>query len=156
MRIDVVMKDSRAEIGLTGVDDFTRFSVRVVGKNADLPALRALCPALGHADEMGDVFVARSGLIELAGPTAEGPMWLSSLASVIAFAPSQGWTDQTGAIRVHVEYGAADTRSTREVPPACVTPTFIDRLGVGGAPVQGAPRNDSSASSKASGASNIG
>jgi hypothetical protein len=41
----------------------------------------------------------------LAGDLGGSAAWLEGLDGMIAFAMTKGWTDETGAVRAHVESG---------------------------------------------------
>lgn len=81
-------------------DVFTSFKV-VVEPGTD-PAT-AITP-YGRLDDTGEhAFVTRAGLEALAGDRASDADWQSSLDAMLGYADSKGWTDDSGAVRAHLE-----------------------------------------------------
>jgi hypothetical protein len=85
MRIHVDVSQAPPVVELREPEDFTHFSVVVA--------------APPHA------WVHPGALTELAGRSGDGA-WQDKLAGMIRFADSQGWLDDTGRIRAHVEVQA--------------------------------------------------
>jgi len=53
------------------------------------------------ARRVGDAFVSRQTLEELAGNRAADPEWSRQLDAMIAYADSKNWVRQDGAVQVH-------------------------------------------------------
>jgi hypothetical protein len=49
------------------------------------------------------VWITRAEFERLAGDRAGDPAWREGFERMLAYAASKGWTDESGAVRAHVE-----------------------------------------------------
>jgi hypothetical protein len=49
-------------------------------------------------------FVDAAAIERLAGTRADDAEWRDGLAKMVSYAESRGWTDDTGALRAHIEH----------------------------------------------------
>jgi hypothetical protein len=99
VRIDT--RNVPAVITLDEPDTFTAFHVAVRGD--DDAALAAAVATVGSMADPEHVLIDRAALEGLAGDHAQEPDWQQSLSSMLQYAASKGWVDDTGAIRAHIE-----------------------------------------------------
>ena len=82
----VIVIDLRAvppAITLEDPDDFTAFKIATRGAHG---------------------FVDPAEIERLAGARADDGEWREGLAKMVTYAASHGWTDESGALRAHVEH----------------------------------------------------
>ena len=91
-----IMLPAAAPPALHDPDDFKSFSVEAE------PG--AALSTLGRADDTTHVFISPTTLQALPGGRPDDAEWTASLAAMIAYAQSKGWTDGAGAIRAHVDW----------------------------------------------------
>jgi hypothetical protein len=93
----LVVSENGARFSLEEIDDFSRLHVLANGDPFASQVLRVcgLTP-------QGHVFVQPAVLEELAGTSAAESEWRRQFHEMIDFAASSGWTDDRGAVRVHV------------------------------------------------------
>lgn len=89
---------------LVDPETFTEFSVRIVGPPVSDP--RRIFPSLGHWPDAGHVFIDPETVRALADTLTDDPAWRSGFEKMYDFAQRKGWTNQTGAIRAHVDTGS--------------------------------------------------
>jgi hypothetical protein len=81
--IEVDLRAVPPGLALLEPDDFTSFTLRARGRHS---------------------FIGRETLLALAGDRALDPPWVKQLDTMLAYAASQGWVDEAGATRAHIEY----------------------------------------------------
>ena len=89
---------SDGQVSLEGADDFKRFSI---GAAADAPLATAL-RGIARLEGEGHAWVSPDGLRRLT-PLAGTPAWEEGFGKMLAYATSKGWTDESGAVRAHIE-----------------------------------------------------
>jgi hypothetical protein len=82
--------------------EFTAFDIRSADPSPSA-VLAALGPGGSDTPEDGHVLVAVATIRELAGSVADAG-WETGLATMLAYAASRGWTDESGElIKAHIE-----------------------------------------------------
>jgi hypothetical protein len=84
-------------------DDFESFKVVVSGRTDDPLLTMTQIGRLGRLTAGGDVFVERAVLASLPGSRGDDPEWNDGVERMSAYAARNGWIDERGAIRAHVE-----------------------------------------------------
>jgi hypothetical protein len=105
MVIDVDLRAAPAAVRLIQAEDFRAFKVVARGP-AGGERLAAAVGRLGRLSGDGHVFVDVAALRALAGERGRARDWLASLDAMLEHARGHGWTDDTGAIRGHIECDA--------------------------------------------------
>jgi hypothetical protein len=99
----IVIDLSEATIELREPDEFTRFSVALVG-TGDLAQV-VQRSGLGRLHEDGEHMVVDPvALRALAGPAAD-ERWDEGFAGMCAYAAGKGWVEADGGVRAHIEPG---------------------------------------------------
>lgn len=80
---------------------FTEFSVRIVGPPVSDPG--RIFPSLGDWPDAEHVFIDPGTIRALALTLVDDPDWRSGFEKMYDFAQRNGWTNQAGAIRAHVD-----------------------------------------------------
>jgi hypothetical protein len=83
-------------------DDFKAFKIARSNGASALDVARALSQ-IGRAEGDSHVYVSVAALKRIAGERALRQEWLAQLDGMVAYARSQGWVDDLGAIRAHIE-----------------------------------------------------
>ncbi|GAA3516340.1 hypothetical protein GCM10022234_09430 [Aeromicrobium panaciterrae] len=89
----------QAERGVATIDeldDFTSLSLEIIG-----PQDAAIGP-WGRWVDSAHVAIGPHILLELAGDVADDPDWRDRFSSMISYARTKGWSDEYGAVRIHV------------------------------------------------------
>jgi hypothetical protein len=81
--IEVDLQGVPPALALLEPDDFTSFTLRARGRHA---------------------FIDRETLLALADDRAQDETWVKRLDTMLADAAAQGWVDEAGATRAHIEY----------------------------------------------------
>jgi hypothetical protein len=106
MMVTVDLAGETAAVGLADPRVFD--DLRVVVEADGEPSTEALAAALagaGFLDADGrHVRLAADSLPRLAGGLADDPTWRSEYDRMVAYASGQGWVDDDGRIRAHLEY----------------------------------------------------
>jgi hypothetical protein len=68
----------------------------------DQAAYDAAVSRIGSPADADHVWVDRAALEALAGDLTQDAAWQRSLESMLTYAASKGWVDESGAIRAHV------------------------------------------------------
>lgn len=96
-----IVVDQLGTVSLPDPADFKSFDVMADDVAA---ALRALGERAVAAPEVGHVYVSISAVRELAG-TAVDATWEEGFASMLTFAETHGWLDESGEkIKAHIEH----------------------------------------------------
>ena len=82
MIIEVDLASVPPNVQLLNAEDVTSFKLVTRGEHA---------------------FVQRDTLISLAGEHGSSPQWRADLDQMFSYAASQGWANDEGAIRAHIE-----------------------------------------------------
>jgi hypothetical protein len=106
MVIDVDLDAAPATLRLVEPDDFTSFKLLARSAQANGDELARAVRSIGRVSGSGHVFVNADAVRALARDRARDPAWLRSLDGMIRYARDHGWTDDTGAIRAHIYWGA--------------------------------------------------
>jgi hypothetical protein len=106
MVIDVDLRAAPATVRLIAPDDFGAFKVVARGPASGGERLAGAVGRFGRMSGDGHVFVDVAALRALAGERGRQRDWLASLDAMLEHARGHGWTDQTGAIRGHIECDA--------------------------------------------------
>jgi hypothetical protein len=73
-------------------------SVRALRDAEDFTALKVAAERVDH------VWLTREDIERLAGERSRDPAWRDQLEKMLAYAASQGWVNDEGAVRAHVEW----------------------------------------------------
>jgi hypothetical protein len=99
----IVIDLSAATVSLRQPDEFTAFSVSVVGAGDLAEVVQA--SGLGRVRDDGEhVVVDPAAMRALAGPAAD-ERWDEGFAGMCAYAAGKGWVEPDGGILAHIEPG---------------------------------------------------
>jgi hypothetical protein len=104
MLIEIDLRHAAPALTLCDPDDFGAFKIVGRGPATDTERRVRALERLGRVTPDGHVFVSAETLVTMAGDHAREPHWLTSLEAMHAYAREHGWTDDTGAIRGHVQW----------------------------------------------------
>lgn len=107
MQLEVVLREADETVELTGVDEFTRLAVTVLG-GRDPERTAAALAEWGSVD--GDHVWLDIGALEEAvrRHPQRGEGWLPQFVAMIDYADSRGWVDSDNRrVRAHCETNAA-------------------------------------------------
>jgi hypothetical protein len=105
VRVVVKLAPTVAEVGLEDAVVFDDLRVVVEGESGSSnESLARALERYGVLDGAGEhAFLEADALPRLAGDLAADPDWRSRYEAMLAFAGSQGWVDDQGRVRAHVE-----------------------------------------------------
>jgi len=85
--------------------DFT--ALRLTGTAPASLEARATLAAAGIelSDDLTHGHIEPAAFPRLAGSLAHGAEWQQGLEAMLAYATRKGWTDETGRVRAHAEWG---------------------------------------------------
>jgi hypothetical protein len=106
MIIYVDLETSPAGLELLEPDDFKGFKVVTAGGPSGLG--EALAPIGELTDDAEHAFLRPEAVQELPGAPTDDEEWRQGFAAMVDYAAGHGWTDESGAVRAHVENAAAD------------------------------------------------
>lgn len=100
--MEVVVDTAAGTVSLSGPSDFARFSVRVVGDEAQGRWGEVLAAAgVGRDGGSGHAWVSPEALRGLAADVADAA-WGEGFDAMVRYAASKGWVGEDGWLRAHV------------------------------------------------------
>jgi hypothetical protein len=103
--VQVDFAGATASVTLLEADDFRSLKIVAVGPRSDGASFASATAELGRTGDGAEfVYIDVATLERLAGSRAEDERWRVSFAAMLAYAAEHGWVDDSGAVRVHVEW----------------------------------------------------
>lgn len=106
MIIYVDLETSPAALELLEAEDFKGFKVVTAGGPAGLR--EALAPIGEVTDDAAHAYLRPEAVQELPGAPVDDEAWRQGFAAMVEYAAGHGWTNETGAVRAHIENATSD------------------------------------------------
>jgi hypothetical protein len=101
--VRIIMDMNGGPARLAEPDDFQAFAAVASGPAQD-ERLAVAARGVGRAVDATHVFVDVAALRAMDGARPADAAWAEALDGMLGYAASKGWTDDSGAVRAHVEW----------------------------------------------------